>query len=127
MFLGRSGPGVPARLEELRLLKDGWFEGGGSAPASAGIDWLSDAFTRVYPEDLPLLYVYPTPEGDIRLEWALGSHDVSLDIDLMQHRANLHALNLSSDEDREDELNLDEPSGWARLVEQIQRLMGEAA
>lgn len=118
---------VPARLEELRFLKDGWFEGGGSVPTSAGIDWLSDAFTRVYPEELPLPYVYPTPEGNVRLEWALGSHEVSLDIDLAQHRANLHALNVSSDEDQEDELNLDESSEWTRLVEQIQRLKGESA
>ena len=118
---------VPARLEELRLLKEGWFEGGGSAPTSAGIDWLSYEFTRVYPEELPLPHVYPTPEGDVRLEWTLGSHEVSLDIDLAQHRANLHALNLSSDEDQEDELNLDEPSEWARLIAQLQRFMGESA
>lgn len=118
---------VPARLEELRLLKNGWFEGGGSAPTAAGIDWLSHVFTRAYPEELALPYIYPTPEGDVRLEWTLGSHEVSLDIDLAQHRANLHELNLSSDEEHEDELNLDESSEWARLIEQIQRLMGESA
>ena len=118
---------VPARLEQLRLLKDGWFEGGGKAPDAAGIDWLSDAFTRVYPENLPLPYIYPTPEGSVRLEWALGSHEVSLDIDLMQHKANLHTLNLSSDKDQEDELNLNESYGWLQVVEQIQRLMGESA
>src|SRR5436305_11692597 len=118
---------VPARLDELRLLKDGWFEGSGRAPISAGIDWLSDAFTRAYPEDLPLPYVYPTPEGGIRLEWALGSHDVTLDIDLAQHGASLHAHNLSSAEETDDGLNLGEPAAWARLSEQIHRIAGVRA
>ncbi|HEX3529257.1 MAG TPA: hypothetical protein VH988_19545 [Thermoanaerobaculia bacterium] len=118
---------ISARLEELRLLKDGWCEGSGSAPASAGIDWLSDAFARSYPEALPLPHVYPTSEGGIRLEWTLGPHDVTLDIDLEKHEATLHALNLDSVEEREDELNLAEPAVWVRLIEQIQRIAGESA
>lgn len=112
---------VPARLDELRLLRDGWFEGGGRAPTSAGLDWLSEKFARAYPEDLPLPFVYPTPEGGIRLEWSLGSHDVTLDIDLATYGAGLHVLNLNSDEEREVELNLDEPTEWARLVGHFQR------
>ncbi len=115
---------VPARLDELRLLKDGWLEGGGSAPTSAGIDWLSDKFTRDYPENLPLPFVYPTPEGGIRLEWSIDSHDISLEIDLKRHVAALHVLNLNSDEEHEEELRLDEPAEWARLIQQIQRISG---
>jgi hypothetical protein len=118
---------VPARLDELRLLRDGWFEGGGSAPNSAGLDWLSEKFTRAYPEDLPLPFVYPTPEGDIRLEWSLGPHDLTLDIDLAKHAASLHVLNLDSDEERQDQMNLDEPAEWGRLIEQIHRVAGESA
>jgi len=116
---------VPARLDELRLLRDGWLEGGGSAPTSAGLDWLSNQATRSYPEDLPLPFVYPTPEGGIRLEWSHGSHDVTLDIDLATHLAGLHALNLDSSEDLEENLSLDEPADWARLIEQILRHTGE--
>jgi hypothetical protein len=115
---------VPARLDELRLLKDGWFEGTGSAPTAAGIDWLSDKFTRSYPEDLPLPFVYPIPDGGIRLEWSLDPYDFTLDIDLDKHTANLHELNLTSDAERDERLSLDEPSEWARLIEQIQKLAG---
>jgi hypothetical protein len=121
---------VPARLDELRLLRDGWFEGSGSAPSSAGIDWLSDKFTSSYPEDLPLPFVYPTFEGGLRLEWEFGSHDVTLDIDLAVHGANLHALDLSSDQEREGELNLDDPTAWTRLIDLIQQIhktAGESA
>ena len=91
------------------------------------MDWLSAELPRAYPEDLPLPYAYPTPEGGIRLEWSLGPHDVTLDIDLAKHGASLHALNLSSGEEREDELNLDEPAEWERLIEQIQGIAGESA
>lgn len=113
---------VPARLDELSLLKDGWLEGTGSAPIAAGIVWLSDKFAQVYPEDLPLPFVYPTADGGIRLEWSLDPHDVTLEIDLAKHTAGLHELNLTSDEDREQILNLDEPADWKRLIERIQTI-----
>jgi hypothetical protein len=118
---------VPARLDELRLLKNGWYDGSGRAPSSAGIDWLSAKFLQLYPEDIRLPFAYPTPEGDIRLEWSLGPHDVTLDVDLATHKARLHALNLDSDEEVEDELDLDAPPEWARLIEHIQRFTGESA
>lgn len=115
---------MPARLYELRLLKDGWFEGSCSAPTSAGIDWLSDKFTLAYPEDLPLPFVYPAPEGGIRLEWSLGSNDVTLDVDLAKHIASLHALNPTSDKEYAETLHLDEPAAWERLIQQIQQIAG---
>lgn len=118
---------VPARLEELRLLRDGWYEGTGKAPTSAGIDWLSGTFTQVYPEDLPLPFMYPTPGGGIRLEWSLEPHDVTLEIDLAQHTASLHRLNLTSDEDQEESLNLDEPADWEWLIQQIQMVAGNSS
>jgi hypothetical protein len=113
---------VCARLAELRLLRDGWLEGTGTAPAAAGLDWLTSKFAQAFPADLPLPFVYPTPEGGIRLEWSLGSQDCTVDVDLATRGARLHALNLSSDEEREDNLNLNEPADWARLVDQIQRI-----
>jgi hypothetical protein len=115
---------VPSRLDELRLLRDGWYEGAGKAPTSAGIDWLSDTFTRAYPEDLPLPFVYPTPEGGIRLEWSIEPHDVTLDLNLARHTASLHHLNLTSDDDHEEKLNLDEPAEWERLIQRIRNLAG---
>ena len=52
---------VPARLDELRGMQDGWLEGDGKAPPHSGLDWLSGAFAkRGYPDDIPLPYTYPT-------------------------------------------------------------------
>jgi hypothetical protein len=118
---------LPSRLDDLRLLKNGWCEGAGSAPPSSGLDWLTETFTRGFSEDLPLPFVYPTPEGGIRLEWSLDPYDLSLDIDLVTHVAKLHQLNLTSDEEKEEALNLGEDTGWNRLREHIQLLAGVTA
>jgi hypothetical protein len=112
------------RFDELRLLKAGWFEGVGSAPPAAGIDWLNDTFARFYPEGLPWPFAYPMPAGGIRLEWPLAPYDVTLDIDLTEHAASLHELNLATNEDREERLNLDEPAEWERLIERIRTKAG---
>ncbi|CCQ96694.1 hypothetical protein CULT_480023 [[Clostridium] ultunense Esp] len=71
---------VPTRLEELSLLKDGWFDGEGKALDKNGIKWFADLFTRFYPDELPLPYVFPTIEGDIRLEWSMGPYEASLEL-----------------------------------------------
>lgn len=113
---------VLARLDELRLLKDGWLEGQGRAPSATGVDWLADAFSRSYPDDMPLPFVYPMAEGGIRLEWSLDPYDVSLEIDLLGHLGDWHALNLSADEEAEKTLELDQPDQWEWLVAQIQHM-----
>jgi hypothetical protein len=115
---------LPVRLDKLRLLKVGWLEGTGSAPPASAIEWLNDTFTRFYPEDLRVPFAYPTPAGGIRLEWSLDPYDLTLDIDLAEHTASLHELNLTSDEDREASLNLDEPAEWERLIEWIRTIAG---
>jgi hypothetical protein len=118
---------VPARLDELRLLAEGWCEGLGRAPSPAGLDWLSGEFTRAYPEDLPLPFVYPTPEGGIRLEWSLGPQEITVEVDLEEHGAVLHVLDLASDEEREETLRLEEPASWDRLSEQLRQIAGVAS
>ena len=60
-----------AQLDELRLLQDGWLEGEGIAPPSAGLDWLHDAFDRHFPDEAPLPYLYPTETGGVQAEWVL--------------------------------------------------------
>ena len=99
---------VPARLDELRAMQDGWLDGAGKAPSHAGLDWLADAFARHYPDDAPLPYAYPTPEGGVQFEWTLGVHDISLEVNLNDRTAIWHRLDLSdvSDEGQEQELNL---------------------
>lgn len=121
---------VPARLDEFRELKDGWADGMqyagnwgngyGKAPSYAGLDWLSVAFTRYYPEDAPLPFTYPTPEGGVQMEWSLGDQEISLEVNLETGWAWWHRLDMSTDDDEEQDLNLNS-DGWIWLVAEIMR------
>lgn len=110
---------IPARLDELRALKDGWLEGQGQAPLNEGLAWLSQTFGQRYPEDLPLPFLYPTAEGGIQAEWSLGPTEITLAIDIRTHVGEWHALNMEEDTEELREINLDEANAWQWLVEQI--------
>jgi len=118
---------IPARLDELRSLKDGWLEGEGQAPSHEGLDWLSQVFGQHYPDDLLLPFLYPTAEGGIQAEWSLEPNEVTLKIDLGAHAGQWHALNMETDVEASRELNLNDAGDWQWLVKQIQQMSGGAA
>ncbi len=118
---------IDARLSELRLLRHGWLDGKGVAPPPSGLDWVSEAFGRHYPDDLPLPYLYPTAEGAVRAEWSLNANEVSLEIDLEKKLGVWHVLNLNDDTDLADSFPLDALSGWQRLVIELRQLAGTTA
>ncbi len=112
---------VPARLDELRLLRDGWLDGYGHAPSSDGLDRLEASFAEYYPDDLPLPYLYPTPEGGVQAEWTFAPNDISLCIDLDSQRGDWSLLNTTSGEDDEATVELDSPVGWESLVDLLRK------
>ncbi len=118
---------VPARLDELRSLGDGWLEGRGIAPSAAGLDWLAACFDRHYPDDLPLPHVYPTADGSIQAEWSLAGNDVSLEVDLHTHGADWHRLHLATNAEDAREVSLDNDQDWAWLAGEIRSLVGGEA
>lgn len=118
---------VPARLDEIALLKDGWLEGTGLTPTKQGLAWLSAAFAKHYPDELPLPYVYPTPEGGLQMEWTLGTAEASLEIDLESHVASWHVLDLQTETDTSHSVQLDAAGDWAWIASELQRLAGVAA
>jgi hypothetical protein len=77
---------VQAWVDELRLLKDGWLEGDGIAPAHDALDWLSQAFSQHYSDELPYPYLYPTAEGNVRVEWPLEPNEITVEFDLSTRR-----------------------------------------
>jgi len=117
---------VPARLDELRGLKDGWLEGVGTAPSADGLDWFTGVFERFFPEELPLPHVYPTEEGGVQAEWSLGSNEISLEVDLNGHRGEWHLLNLADNSTKSLDLNLDDENGWAQVVADLRKTVGDA-
>ena len=107
---------VPARIDELRAIRDGWLDGKGIAPTVAHLDWFSREFSNRYPQELSLPYVYPTAEGGLQLEWSHPPHEASLEIDLAARSADWHSVNLENGEETSETLNLAEPKAWDSLA-----------
>ena len=120
---------IGRQLEALKSLEDGWADGiqiaedwgkgYGIAPSAKGVDWLGGRFAARYADDLPLPYVYPTPEGGVSLEWSVGPHRASLEIDLNTHQAEWHCLDLSTGDSNERDLQLDIPQSWEWLANEM--------
>jgi hypothetical protein len=115
---------VPARLEELKALRNGWLNGQGIAPDPSGLDWLALEIKTKYPEALLPPYVYPVAGGGVRLEWSITPHEVSLEIDLGQKSGEWHALNLDTDDDEFQTLKLDDQVAWDWLIRRLSEMVG---
>ena len=113
---------VGEQLDEMRLMEDGWLEGGGLAPPAAGLDWLSRSFDRRFPEDAPLPHLYPTEAGGVQAEWSLGPNEVTFEVNLNTHYGEWHALNMETDAVSERTLNCDDGGDWEWLAAQIKAM-----
>ena len=107
------------RLAELERLEDGWLDGEGRALDKRGIRWFAEMFERFFPYDLPLPYVYPTVEGNIRLEWTFGTCELSLEVDLKNHRGEWLAVDVETDEEECYEVNLDKVEDWEKVCSRL--------
>ncbi len=113
---------ISARLDELRNMQDGWLDGDGSAPGHVGLDWLASSFERHFPSDLPLPYIFPTPEGGVEAEWSIGRHSVIFEIDLDSRQGDWLRFDKQSDEEDARVLDLDDGGKWEWLAFEIRRL-----
>ena len=108
------------QLDKLRLLQDGWLDGIGKAPSSAGLIWLREAFEYNYPDEVPVPHLYPTEAGGVHAEWSLDRNEITLDVNLGTRLGEWHVLNTVSDDVCERTLNCDDAADWRWLVGRIQ-------
>ena len=81
----------------------------------------ADAF---FPDDLPLPYIYPTPEGGIQAEWSLDGREIEVEIDLNTREGECHSYHAGGDSTLSIDLNT--PQGWELLAEEIRPIGGSA-
>ena len=116
-----------ACLDEFRSMQDGWYEGDGKAPPHSGLDWLSDAFARGYPDDIPLPYTYPTFDGGVQCEWSIGRFYIEIEIDLDTRKGDWIRFKRRTKAFEEEEiLNLDDPSAWDWMAAKIRETLERA-
>lgn len=115
---------VPSCLEEFIYLKKGWCSGDGEPFSAERIHAFSDIFIKMYPDSLPLPYIYPDlgVSGQIlRFEWEFGSKQIQLEIQIDSFNATLYAYDLDRDDDvLEQSLDLKQEDAWIVLCECVQ-------
>lgn len=113
---------VPARIEALRLLRDGWMDGYGIKPALIGLNWFTKLWTENWPDEVPLPHVYPTLAGGLQLEWSMPESSLALEVDLAAHKGELLISRTHDGEILEElSLNLDNSSDWSLAAQSVQR------
>ena len=115
---------VPARIDDLRNLKDGWLDGEGIAPTEENLSWFSTTFETHYPSDLQLPFVYPTAEGGLQLEWSISPLEISLEVNLGSKKAEWHSLDSLNGQDEEETLDLSQFEEWLKMAEKIRAAGG---
>ena len=115
----QTSPNIAARLDEFRDMRNGWLEGEGSAPSHAELDWLAGTFTRHFPDETPLPYIYPTVDGGIRMEWPQDDNTLILEVDIEAHKGEWLRFSRSSEDCMEHTLDLDNPGDWSWLSSEI--------
>ena len=113
-----------SRLKEFAELPQGWFDGDGCEIDKPGLLWL-EQLLDTYPEALPKFYIYPTPNGDIQLEWDLNPHEPELVINIRNHSAAWFDLDLETHNFVTKELNLDRDWNW--VISAIENLSSSNA
>jgi hypothetical protein len=117
---------VPARLEELTQLVQGWLDGEQGEPiAEDKAQWLGDKFDQYYDsENLPLPATFPTPEGNIQFEWSIKNHEIAASVDLNTMQADFYVVNTQNQNDTTEILDLNTDEAWLRLNQLIRGIHG---
>jgi len=103
------------QLEGLKALRDGWFDGHGTAYDPEAIEALGQALGSFYNLD-KLPSIYPNPEGLVNLEWDNEAHDITLEVDPKTLKGEYHALDLKSKRSETKPLSLGEGADQQWLV-----------
>lgn len=116
---------VHARLSELKQLEDGWLDGTqGKRFNPAELNRLERLIRDNYTAVRHRVYIYPTPDDMVELDWDVGSWRVSVDVRLSDMRGEFYALDMSTDKDQEKILDLRFAPGWNWLCGWLERKSG---
>ena len=107
---------VDKQLEALAQLPDGWFNGEGAALDRPGLAWLAQVLKHAEAEGLRRPYLYPMPDGRLQAEWSHPDAEVSAEIDVVAHTAEVSAVMVRNYATRDEVIDLADESGIEQLV-----------
>jgi hypothetical protein len=104
------------RLDELAQLRDRWYDGSGLRLDSTSLKWFETQYDSKISNLETTTYAYPTPEGNLQLEWNKESVDLELLVDLNTKTGQLLIIDHSNTKnDKEQTLNLQNDEDWSTL------------
>ncbi|MFP3367065.1 hypothetical protein R0J93_25820, partial [Pseudoalteromonas sp. SIMBA_148] len=83
--------------ENLKKLPAGWLDGEGQPLGPNGVDWFVDRLQKIYEVNNNQLYLFPTIEGGIQVEWTKDNEEISLEVNLDNKKAYFHSWDSESD------------------------------
>lgn len=114
------------RIEELLKLENGWLEGingsEGEALSPHSVKWFVDCFKNINTWVLANTFIYPTPEGNLLLEWTISRHAASFEIDFKENKGFWYVINLDTKVDQSFELDLTKVNWLEELTQLILKL-----
>lgn len=113
---------IEHQIDELMKLEAGWLDGEGEKPSERGLNWLRDKLLDNYTVSAPELHLYPTEDGNVMAEWWIGTHDVTLEIDLSSHTGYWHDYDSSSEQSNEREIDCNEKTCWIWIIRTLRDL-----
>lgn len=114
---------IRARIYELAALSadPNWD----FAPLSrAGLAWLEVQLTRACIGGMPMPWIYPTPDGNVQLEWRLGTWAPSLEVNTLHRTGYFHTCDVAATDGDHDareftDIDLHDPEGWAFVAGEL--------
>ena len=111
---------IGKRIDDLLQLKKGWLDGRGVSLSPEGCQQITDGFDFLFNKNLPLPFLFPTPEGGLSLEWDVEDRSMVMEVDLFTLDATYQLLFYGDDDlDREGTISLkhdrQESYGWDQL------------
>jgi hypothetical protein len=118
---------ITLRLEDLAKLQEGWLDGSGRSLNEEALVALANHFDTFFDDDLPLPFLYPTPEGGVQAEWNLNQNEwsVTLEVALEKLEGEFQAFNLKSKDCQEHLFSLDAKEGWDALNSALRQLANQ--
>jgi hypothetical protein len=107
---------VRDRVEELRKLDDGWFDGRGKSLDRSAVEWLEQLSSVFEAGHVPRPYLYPTEAGGARAEWTTRGWEVSIEYSPSDKTNYVHALHIETDKELEEDITLDRVAAFLHTL-----------
>ena len=119
---------ISERIDDMRGIEDGWFEGRGVGPDGAGLLWLNQQLQHHYiGTDLPLPFLCPIETGAVFGEWSLERHVCGIEIDLVARTGSWYDVDRQTHEGIDERiLDLDSVDDWQWMIDRLREFVGDS-